>query len=884
MTKNLLLIIFHIFYFTVFGQTISGKVQNSHKSFLNFTSILIKNSETPDLISEFTTSKQDGSYSIKIKSEFENIIVEFTKFGYETQSYQFKRSELGKDYLLDVVMTESNIKLEEVVIREKPKIEVKEDTVSYKASAFLDGTERKVEDLLKKLPGIQVDDEGKIKYKGKNVEKVLLEGDDLFDYNYTVGTKNMNVNVVEQVQAIENFTENPLLRGIKDSDKVALNLKLKKNMVDFSGSGHFGYGIENQHFSDLNALTVTKSIKNFSTITYNNTGENRSPYDYFSFKPSLEDAQNESLKSTKLIQERIFSSGLDNHRANINDNWFTNFNNIYKFSNQLSARINFSYYRDELNFLSSNFSDFTFEEGSNLITSQEENIRKKPELYDGNIKLTWNSSKNSLVEFTSKWNFERINTKSDLFTNNQNDLFTSLNSESFFTKQEILFTQKLNEKNVFQIKGIFSRNDAPQDFRLNPGLDFLTGQIISETENRQLSNFSKNYWELSSTFLGARNKSKFQVSAQIKYGQNLLESELQTNNEFAGNDFRNELNFNIMETNVQSFYNFRFGNLTIKPTAQLKAYSWHRKENLSEININKTRFVFAPSIFMNYKLNDVMRLFATYNHDELPLSENNLYTGYVLNSSRSITRNLFSDEFQKNHSALLAYGIHDMYNQFSLNASLNYSEQKNNFFARTNVTENLTSIEYFFLPEGNRNYGANLNVEKYIPLLETTFRIGGNYSRSEYKNVVNNSSLRSNFSDFFLFNFYGKTAFDIPVNFQNELKLLHSISKSDNSVNSFQNTTINNSFKILVKPNRYWFGSVSFDYFQPSTQNPNEYYFLDLMIRYQSPNKIWEFSLTGKNLTNNKFFEEIHVSDFYKSNSMQSLNRAFVLAGMSFSF
>src|SRR5690606_29840935 len=275
--------------------------------------------------------------------------------------------------------------------REKPKIEVKEDTVNYKASAFLDGSERKVEDLLKKLPGIQVDDEGKIKYKGKNVEKVLLEGDDLFDYNYTIGTKNMNVNIVEQVQAIENFTENPLLRGIQDSDKVALNLKLKKNVIDFSGNGSFGYGIENRHYTDLNALTVTKSTKNFSTISYNNIGENRSPYDYFSFKLSLENTQNESSKSPKLIQERIFSSGLDNNRANINDNWFTNFSNIYKFSNRISARINLSYYKDELDFFSSNFSDFTFEDGTNLSTSQIENISKKPEQYDGNLKLTWNS-------------------------------------------------------------------------------------------------------------------------------------------------------------------------------------------------------------------------------------------------------------------------------------------------------------------------------------------------------------------------------------------------------------------------------------------------------------------------------------------------------------
>lgn len=885
MTKRIFVFILLVYVpLSLTGQTISGKILGQEKFPIGLTNILIKNAETPDLISEFTTSKQDGSYSIQLKSDFENIIVEFTKFGYETQTYQFRRSKLGKEYRLDVELTESSVELQEVIIRQKPKIEVKEDTVNYLASAFLDGSERKVEDLLKKLPGIQVDDDGKIKYKGKNVEKVLLEGDDLFDYNYTVGTRNMNVGIVEQVQAIENFTENPLLRGIQDSDKVALNLKLKKNIIDFSGNGSFGYGIENRHYADLNALTITKSIKNFSTINYNNIGENRTPYDFFAFKPSLSDLQNQSLKAPKLLQERIYSSGLDNKRANLNDNWFGNFNNIYKFSNRLSARLNLSYYHDQLDFFSSNFSDFAFEDGTQLVTSREENLRKKPELYDASLKLTWNSSQNSLVEFTSNWNWEKINTTSNLFTNNQNDLFTQLNSESFFAKQELLFTQKLNERNVIQLKGIYSHNDLPQEFTLNPGLDFHTGEILNTIQNRQRSHFAKDHYELLGSYLGAKNKNKFQVDARLRYTQNQLESKLFENQELLGSDFENDLNYDVLEANVQSFYNFRFGKLTVRPTAQLKIFSFDRQEDFRSVDDQISRIALTPSLYLNYKINDVMRLFANYSYDESPLRENNLYNGYILNSSRSLSRNLVTNEFQKNHSAFLGFGIHDMYNQFTLNAGLNYSEQKNNFFAQTKVTENLTTIEYFFLPEGNRSYGAHLNTEKYLPFLQTTFRIGGNYSQMAYKNIVKNSDLRNNVSDFFGLNFYGKTAFDIPVNFQNELKLMHSQSKSQQIDQTFKNTLLTNSFKILVKPNRFWFGSISLDYFQPSTQNPNEYLFLDAMIRYQSPNRIWQFSLTGRNLTNNKFFEEIFVSDYYTSSSHQSLNRAFVLAEMSFNF
>ncbi|MDX9705873.1 MAG: hypothetical protein RBT46_09230, partial [Weeksellaceae bacterium] len=843
-----------------------------------------KNAETPDLIVEFTLSKQDGFYSIILKTEIQNILVEFSKLGYETQFFQFKRSELGTEFQLDVVMQESTIELEEVTIRTAPKIQVKEDTVSYKASAFLDGSERKVEDLLKKLPGIQVEEDGRIKFKGKPVEKVLLEGDDLFDYNYTIGTKNMNVDIVDQVQAIENYTENPLLRGIQDSEKVALNLKLKKNLIDFSGDAVFDYGIENRHFMDLNTLTVTRTMKNFSTVNYNNIGENYSPFDYFSFRPSVEDTKNGRLKTGKLINERIFLSGIDNRRANSNDNWFTNFNNIYKISNRLSARINFSYYKDELDFWSSDYSDYSFEDGVNLTIAQEEKIRKRPEQYDGNLKLIWNSSKTSLLEFYSKWSNENIITDSELLVNNQNELFTRLKSESFFTRHEIVFTQKLNSQNVFQIKALFSRNDIPQDFFLSPGLDFLTEEISSIFSNRQISHLSKNHWELNSVLLGARKSNKFQISAMARYTQNRLDSELFQNENPMQGDFLNQLNFNLLETNFEGFYNFRINSLSIKPTIRLKNYVWERVNSFHNSSEKNSRWVIAPELRLNYKINDVMRFFANYSYDENPPAVNHLFMGYVLTSNRSLVRNLPVDKFKKTHSAVLGYEINDMYNQFIFNVNLTYSEQKNNFFTRTYVTENLTFSEYFFLPEGSRDYSINMNVEKYIPPLQTTFKLSGSYSVSEYKNIVNNSDLRDNKLNFNLINLYGKTAFNFLINFQNELKIRRTNSHSNDSSNKFNNTSLVNSFKILVKPDKNWFGSVSFDYFQPSTQNPNEYYFLDMLLRYRTPNKIWEFTLSGKNLTNNKFFEEIYVSDYYNSTSLQSLNKSYILVGMSFSF
>ena len=147
---------------------------------------------------------------------------------------------------------------------------IKNDTVKYNVKSYLNGSDRKILDVIKKMPGIDVNvNTGEIKYKGKSIETVLLEGDNLFGYNYSLGTKNINVNMVEQVQAIENYSENPLLKNIESGNKVVLNLKLKKRKIDFSGNFDAGLGsFDNSNIAantNLNILGITK--KNiFKTI------------------------------------------------------------------------------------------------------------------------------------------------------------------------------------------------------------------------------------------------------------------------------------------------------------------------------------------------------------------------------------------------------------------------------------------------------------------------------------------------------------------------------------------------------------------------------------------------------------------------------------------
>ena len=162
--------------------------------------------------------------------------------------------------------------LREVVIENKIPIRQKKDTVVYNPDAFRDGSERVLEDLLKKLPGVEVADDGKLSYKGREISALMLDGDDLFKNRYRVGSKNLDVDAVQSVEAIENFNNDKVLHKITRTKSVALNIKLKEGLASFSLEANLNNDFHSRYNNALTGLTLATKIKGFSAATLNNTG------------------------------------------------------------------------------------------------------------------------------------------------------------------------------------------------------------------------------------------------------------------------------------------------------------------------------------------------------------------------------------------------------------------------------------------------------------------------------------------------------------------------------------------------------------------------------------------------------------------------------------
>lgn len=265
-------------------------------------------------------------------------------------------------------------------------------------------------------------------------------------------------------------------------------------------------------------------------------------------------------------------------------------------------------------------------------------------------------------------------------------------------------------------------------------------------------------------------------------------------------------------------------------------------------------------------------------------SEEHFFRNQLLINNRSTIQNLPNLRLRNSHGYSLYYFNNDLYNQLQLNATVSYHKSTGNFFSNQNITETTTQIEYFFLPQDNSNWNISMQSSKYIPFLHSTVKLTSNYSFSNFRNIVNNSDLRKNRNHFFSNSLFYKSAFNFIFNIENIFKYNFVKSKNENQL-AFINKSWQNTFKVIIKPDKKWVLVFSSDYYIPNTERSDEQFvFLDVTLRHRPISKRWGASLTMNNLTNENNFEQVQTSDISTTIIGSNLLSRYFLLNFTWSF
>ena len=299
-----LLVVMLIPAFGTYSQSVSyfGTVSDSLNTHIEFANVVALD-PFMNKIASFGITSGEGKFKL-ILQEGKTYNLKISYMGYHTYEREIEGVSNVKNPL-EVILKAKDMLLDAAeVIHEMPVI-ISGDTITYKADAFTNGRERKLKDVLEKLPGFEVDENGEVKVQGQKVNKLMVDGKDFFDGDTKMGTKNIPANAVERVQVLKDFNEISPMKGLDNNENLALNIQLKegkKNMV--FGDLTAGTGPELRYISHVNSFYYSPKTSVNLISDLNNVGELAfTIQDYFRFSGGLSGLSNRAGSSVSITSD-----------------------------------------------------------------------------------------------------------------------------------------------------------------------------------------------------------------------------------------------------------------------------------------------------------------------------------------------------------------------------------------------------------------------------------------------------------------------------------------------------------------------------------------------------------------------------------------------------
>src|SRR5690606_25654545 len=186
--------------------------------------------KTTNEMESYAITNEKGKYQLTLKTNT-SYILKSSYIGYTPKEEVITTTT--DDMVKDLVL-QQGVELAGLEITYEMPVTIKGDTIVYNSDSFTNGSERKLEDVLKKLPGVEVNDDGEVTVEGKTVSKLMVEGKDFFDGDTKLGVKNIPADALDKIEVLRNYNEVSQLKGLENNqDNVAMNIKLKDGKKNF---------------------------------------------------------------------------------------------------------------------------------------------------------------------------------------------------------------------------------------------------------------------------------------------------------------------------------------------------------------------------------------------------------------------------------------------------------------------------------------------------------------------------------------------------------------------------------------------------------------------------------------------------------------------------
>jgi hypothetical protein len=894
--KKLLYLILLLLTTVSFSQNIrfDGVVLDSNKTPLEMANVMAVNIDTK-IMDSYAITNDKGKFILNLKSN--------TKYSIKLSYLGMKSKEIGittasQNMTQSIEMDSGGIELEGVeIVREMP-VSIKGDTIVYNADSFKSGTERKLEDILKKLPGVEVNADGQIEVEGKKVSKLMVEGKDFFDGDTKLGVKNIPADAIDKIQVLRNYNEVGALKGLENNEEnVAMNIKLKGGKKNFwfgdlnAGAGPDERYVVNPKLFYYNPKYSVNFISNF-----NNIGElPLTIQDYFKFTGGFRSMMKKGGSNFNVSSNDLGISLLKNNRAKEITTQFgaTNFAYNVTKSWSLSGFAILSESKTELetksqtNILDPNSTDVFSTE------NREEDANQKSHL--GLFKVS--SSYKPSTKFQFDYDFLAKLSKQDEVskivsqaidntgtTIQDIDTHKIQNPTSYNQNLSLYYTQ--SDKNVFafEMQNLYQEEDPfynaisqYQPFVL-PG--YVPGQNRNDINQNRFVKTNKVDAKLDYYYMVTpKTNLNFTFGNTYSY-QNFNSSMFQVLDNGDANPLEdaadnNDVNYNFNDAFMGLHYKILTGKFTFTPGVSFHYYDMTNEQLGTSFTNNFTRLL--PDFYALYQIkkSETLTYNMTFTNDFTDI--NKLAEGYVLNNYNSLFsgNSRLSNATSQVHS--LRYFKYNMFNFENIFANITYSRvmdavKSNVVFDGTNQTStpyNSNDLDQTIL--GNGSYGRS-----FLKDYKASANLSLNWSK--YNNIQNGVLTASE-------SFTQSYTVKVATNYKN----LPNLEVGYNAViNDFGSDTFYTD-KPFAKLDYYFLKSFSFvteyEYYHYSNLDKtvnNEYDFFNASLIYQKKDSKWEYKVSGTNILNTTSLNDDIFSEFSTRVSKYTVQPRYIVFSLKY--
>ncbi len=442
--------------------TIAGAIVNENTQPITQVTIKVTKINNASILG-YINSGNSNKFSINsIYVKADTILVTASCMGYKTKVDTLVLAANKSNYYIEFNLSVVGKTLDEVIIN-APPIWKRGDTTFYKVDAFKEGEEKKLIDIIIKMPGFRIDANGVLTYKNSPVEKLMIEGEEIFADKIQLLLKSIPVHVLSTIQALENQTSNKLLKGLGNDSKVFVNIGLKKDRLKTAfGDGEVGVGTLNRYKINPVLFSIYGKIKGGYIGNFNNNGQSLTTWEDYKLKSKgMLLSEYDGSAQTNFMQRiphfadsRYIKNNLIDNRLQLN----------FPISKKIKNELEVTFIKDNQS-QNSLLQNTLFDNSTYFNQRTELGAKYRPIIFKLQNKSIWSINKSSEITWVFNYDVNNTETESNSFIEQNNVQYntnaTIQNRWNAFSASFDLVKRK-NEFKANHLTGEYSYNDLSQ--------------------------------------------------------------------------------------------------------------------------------------------------------------------------------------------------------------------------------------------------------------------------------------------------------------------------------------------------------------------------------------------------------------------------------------